>query len=98
MSDMPDERPSPEELDTLAELSRALGRDPLPAGLVDRLNALVTWADVDAELAALLDDNVLVGTRGPAVAGTSRRFELADGSITIELTMPTSVASQQVRG
>jgi len=76
----------PDDAALLADVGRALGFDPPPAGLVARAEGLISYMDVDRELVALLEDaGDLVGARG---ASTRERlaFELGDGSVSIELS------------
>jgi len=59
----------------------------VPPGLIERARGLLAWADVDGDLAALLDDadRELVGTRGGA-APTSLEF-VTDGGVVVELAI-----------
>jgi hypothetical protein len=89
--DEPVEEPTPDERDLLAELAGALA-DPADAAglaeLVERCEGLLSWIDVDHELAALLGEAVAEppGTRGSATTG-SLVFRLDDGSVTLEVTV-----------
>ncbi len=75
---------SDDEAPLLAELGRAVGSDPVPDGLIERAAGLVAWFDVDAEIAALLDEAAEpAGTRGGTT--TAVRFATADRSTEIEL-------------
>jgi hypothetical protein len=51
----PDDMMSDADRELLAALGEACGDDPLPVGIIDRADALLTWADVDEELAELLE-------------------------------------------
>jgi hypothetical protein len=88
MNDTFDTEPIPtDDLRLLTDVGRALGSDPLPAGLIERAQALGELRDVDRDLADLLDDaaSELTGTRGQLTAGSRLAFELADGSVSLEL-------------
>jgi len=86
----------------LDELGRALGPDPLPAGLLDRAEGLLTYMHLDRELAALLDDPAaaMAGTRAPAApdAGVGGRleFEVEDGSVSLELSVDRDRVAGQI--
>ena len=73
----------------LAALGEAWGDDPLPVGIIDRADALLTWADVDEELAALLETSSteLAGTRGASASDTVLEFQVADGTVVIEVDL-----------
>jgi hypothetical protein len=87
MSDMPDALP-PDDARLVDDLRAALGPDPLPAGLLDRAAGLLGWMDVDHELATLLEEAAVEpsGTRGSGDA-TVMTYEVADGSVTVELVV-----------
>jgi len=92
MSDEHDEHDqamTDEDARLLAELGRALGPGTHPPGLIERVNALVEFADFDRQLAQLLETGTaeLVGTRGPAAATPAMRFEVAGGSVAVEVTV-----------
>ena len=82
----------------LAALGQAIA-DPVPPGLVDRAIGLITWADVEGELAALLDDadRELTGTRGGAPASTALEFITPEG-VVVELTVDDGTLEGQVLG
>jgi hypothetical protein len=81
-----DDALSAEQLRLLADLGRALGPDPLPSGLIERAEQLLAYRDLDADLAALRDEAAAepAGLRGGAPT-TRLRFDLADGSVAVEL-------------
>lgn len=72
------------ERSLLGPLGAALGDDPLPGGIVERAEALVTWFGVDDELVALLEEQSeeMAGTRGGA---TGMSFATPDGTTEIEI-------------
>lgn len=92
---------APDEPDRL--LLDALAAALPPAGpsddLIARCEPLLTWADVDAELAELLEQAPaeLAGTRG---GGTSAdlEFTLDDGSCVIELRLGDEALHGQILG
>jgi hypothetical protein len=85
----PDEVMSEADRELLAALGDAWGDDPLPVGIIDRADGLLTWADVDEELAELLETSSteLPGTRGASLPGTSLEFQVADGTVVIEVDL-----------
>jgi hypothetical protein len=85
-----------EDAGLLAELSEALGRDPLPAGLLDRAEGLLAWMDVERELAGLLDDAdvELAGTRGGVTTGLV--FATPGGDVAVEVTFEDGGLAGQV--
>ena len=82
----------------LAALGQAIA-DPVPQDLVDRAIGLITWADVEGELAALLDDadRELTGTRGGPSAPAALEFVTAEG-VAVELTVDDGMLEGQVLG
>jgi hypothetical protein len=82
------------ESDDLAPADRELLRELAAAtrasehdvdGLIDSCEGLLTWLDVDAELAALLDQSVeAAGTRGGTAPSTTLEFAVADGTCVVE--------------
>ena len=90
MSDTPEEPLPAEDARLLDELRAALGADPMPPGLVARAEGLVAFAGVDRELAELLEASAAepAGVRGgPAEAAQPLVFEVADGSIGVEVVI-----------
>jgi hypothetical protein len=81
-----DESLSAQEARLLAELGRALGSDPIPAGLVERAEELLALKDLDSALVELLDRSAAepAGMRG-GTARTRLEFEVGDGSVALEL-------------
>ena len=92
-----DDALTPEQTRLLADLGRALGPDPLPPGLIERAEQLLAYRDLDAELAALRDEAATepAGLRGGA-STTRLRFDLADGSVAVELDPQRDRLSGQV--
>ena len=84
-----DDTMSEADRELLSALGEAWGDDPLPVGIIDRADALLTWADVDEELAALLETSSteLAGTRGAAASDTVLEFQIADGTVLIEVDL-----------
>ena len=84
----------------LAALGEAWGDDPLPVGIIDRADGLLTWADVDEELAELLETSSaeLAGTRGASTADTVLEFQVADGTVLIEVDVAAGGVTGQVLG
>jgi hypothetical protein len=84
----------------LAALGEAGGDDPLPVGIVDRVDGLLTWADVDEELAELLETSgvELAGTRGASLPDTVLEFRVGDGDIVIEVDLGNGALAGQVLG
>jgi hypothetical protein len=90
MTDEADDRAPADDERLLRELGSAMGSESLPDGLVDRVDGLLAWADVDHELAALLDASAAepAGRRGASAApGDELSFELADGDVTVEVAI-----------
>lgn len=84
----------------LAALSDAWGDDPLPVGIIDRADGLLTWADVDEELAVLLETSgaELAGTRGASLSDAVLEFRVADGAVVIEVDLGSGAVEGQVLG
>jgi hypothetical protein len=98
MSDGRDEADNHADARLVAELGRALGPDMPPPGLVERANGLLAFAGLDREIAQLLEmsSGELVGTRGPAAPGAALRFEVADGSVAVEVSPASGRIDGQV--
>ena len=96
----PDELMSDADRELLAALGDAWGDDPLPVGIIDRAAELLTWADVDEELAELLETSSaeLAGTRGASASDTVLEFQVADGTILIEVDFARGGVQGQVLG
>ena len=96
----PDELTSDADRELLAALGDAWGDDPLPVGIIDRAEGLLTWADVDEELAELLETSAAetAGTRGASVSGTVLEFQVADGTVLIEVDLGGDAVAGQVLG
>ena len=95
-----DEVMSDADRDLLAALGEAWGDDPLPVGIIDRADGLLTWADVDEELAELLETSSaeLAGTRGASLSDTVLEFRVGDGNIVIEVDLGSGPLAGQVLG
>ena len=95
-----DEAMSDADRELLAALGDACGDDPLPVGIIDRADGLLTWADVDDELAELLETSnaELAGTRGASTSGTALQFQVGDGTVLIEVDLGTGGVTGQVLG
>jgi len=98
MSDGQDEAASADEVRLLAEIGRAIGPDALPPGLVERAEGLAAFANIDLELAELLDTAAAepAGVRGSATTGRPLAFQVADGSIAIEVVVDRDRLAGQV--
>ncbi len=96
-SDFEPEQLSADDARLLADLGQALGRDDPPEGLVGRAEGLVAFMDVDRELVELLDAAAAepVGSRGLGVSDRLA-FELADGSVSLELSLDGHVLAGQI--
>jgi hypothetical protein len=96
----PDELMSEADRELLAALGDACGDDPLPVGIIDRADALLTWADVDEELAELLETTSaeVAGTRGASQSDTVLEFQVADGTVLIEVDLGSGGITGQVLG
>ena len=95
----PDELMSDDDRELLDALGDAWGDDPLPVGIIDRADGLLTWADVDQQLAELLETTSaeMAGTRG-APSGTVLEFQVADGTVLIEVDLGGDAVAGQVLG
>lgn len=96
----PDESMSEADRELLAALGDACGDDPLPVGIIDRADGLLTWADVDEELAELLETTSaeVAGTRGASQSDTVLEFQVADGTVLIEVDLGSGGITGQVLG
>jgi hypothetical protein len=96
----PDELMSEADRELLAALGDACGDDPLPVGIIDRADGLLTWADVDEELAELLETTSaeVAGTRGASESDTVLEFQVADGTVLIEVDLGSGGITGQVLG
>jgi hypothetical protein len=95
-----DEVMSDADRDLLAALADACGEDLLPVGIIDRADGLLTWADVDDELAELLETSSAEpsGTRGASPSGTALQFQVGDGTVLIEVDLGSNIVAGQVLG
>jgi hypothetical protein len=96
----PDDMMSDADRELLAALGEACGDDPLPVGIIDRADGLLTWADVDEELAELLETSSaeLAGTRGASLSDAALEFQVADGTVLIEVDLARGGVEGQVLG
>ena len=96
----PDEMMSDADRELLAALGEAWGDDPLPVGIIDRADGLLTWADVDEELAELLETSSaeLAGTRGASMSDTVLEFQVADGTVLIEVDLAAAASRARCSG
>lgn len=80
---------SVDEARLLARLGEMLGSDPPPAGMQQRLQALLTLRDMDRELLELLQQSTAepAGMRGEVDTADRLAFVLADGSVSLELVV-----------
>jgi hypothetical protein len=99
MTDEADDMIDDADRRTLDALGDALGRETLPDGLLDRAAGLLAWADIDHELASLLDEADLeqAGTRGAAI-GSLLEFRLDDGTIVIDVDIDERAVRGQIVG
>ena len=81
-------------------LAEAIGGPRPPIDLAARCEGLLAWADIDSELAMLLDQPVAeaAGTRGATSAATALEFVVDDGSCVIELNISQDGLRGQVLG
>jgi hypothetical protein len=91
-----DDEMSPSDRILMQSLAQAVGTTEPPTDLIARCEGLLTWLDVESELAVLLDQPVAeaAGTRGAASSATTHEFAIDDGSCVIEL----DVSSEHLRG
>jgi hypothetical protein len=96
----PDELMSDADRELLAALGDAVGDDPLPVGIIDRADGLLTWADVDEELAELLETSSAetAGTRGASLSATALEFQVADGTVVLEVDLASGGVEGSVLG
>ncbi len=80
-------------------LAEAIGGTRPPIDLTARCEGLLAWADVDSELAMLLDQPVAeaAGTRG-ATTAAALEFVVDDGSCVIELDISEGGLRGQILG
>jgi len=95
-----DDEMSDADRELLAALAEAQGDDPLPVGIIDRADGLLTWADVDEELAELLETSSAeqAGTRGASLSEEVLEFQVADGTVVIEVDLGRRGVEGQVLG
>jgi hypothetical protein len=98
MSSPNEEMMASEDARLLAELGQALGPSTQPPGLVERVEALVVFADFDRQLARLMEteSGELVGTRGAATPTEAMRFQVDYGSVAVEVLVARGRLSGQV--
>ncbi len=95
-----DDEMSPEDRVLMKALTEAVGSPQLPPDLLERCAGLLSWIDVDAELAVLLDQPVpeAAGTRGASSVDSTLVFTVEDGSCVIELTPSENALRGQILG
>lgn len=99
MTDTFDDEPASADDARLVErLGRAIGPDPAPTGMLDRLEGLLAYREVDQELLELLQDTARepVGMRGTVDVQDRLAFELGDGSVSVELVPERGLLRGQV--
>ncbi len=99
MIDNPEDEPTTvDEQRLLDRLGESLGSDPMPAGMLQRIEGLLAFRDVDRELLELLQDTAAepAGMRGIAGSVDRLTFELDDGSVSVELVPATDGLRGQV--
>src|SRR6185295_4949554 len=91
---------SPSDRILMNALAEAMGSPPLPPDLLERCEGLLSWIDVDAELAMLLDQpaSEAAGTRGATSLDSTLVFTVEDGSCVIELTPSENALRGQILG
>jgi hypothetical protein len=91
---------SPADEALMRALAEALGTRQPPIDLVPRCEGLLSWIDIDAELAMLLDEPVMeaAGTRGAASPTSTLVFTVDDGTCVIELVPERDVLRGQLLG
>jgi hypothetical protein len=96
----PDDEMSAPDRNLMRALAEAIGGQRPPIDLVARCEALLSWIDVDSELAILLDQPVAeaAGTRGATSSALTFEFAIADGSCVIEVTLPDGGLRGQLLG
>ncbi len=96
----PDDEMSSSDRILMMALAEAIGAQRSPIDLAARCQGLLSWIDVDSELADLLDQPVAeaAGTRGAAAPTTALEFAVEDRSCVIELTPSENVLRGQVLG
>jgi hypothetical protein len=94
-----DDEMSPSDRALMQALAEAIDAPPPPTDLVARCEGLLTWIDLDAELAMILDQPVAeaAGTRG-VVSAPTLEFVVDDGSCVIELDVSLALLRGQVLG
>lgn len=83
----PDESMSAEEARLLSRLGGAIGADPPPAGMAQRVEGLLAFREVDRELLELLQDAAAepAGMRGAVARDERLAFDLGAGQVSLEL-------------
>lgn len=99
MSDTDDEMSAADRI-LMQALAEAIGGPRPPIDLAARSEGLLSWIDVDAELAMLLDQPVAeaTGTRGATSATAMLVFAVDDGSCVIELDVSSGGLRGQLLG
>jgi hypothetical protein len=85
--------------DELGERLRAMfaAEDPVPPAAIEAARAAFGWRDIDAELAALVSDSLIVSAAN--VRGTPPRLlSFATDSVTIELEVTAEEGTARILG
>jgi hypothetical protein len=100
LPDEPIEQPDARDRALLGALAAAIGPPVDTDDLIDRCQGLLTWIDVDAELAVLLDQAPaeLAGTRGTGDTSSDLEFTVGDGTCVIEVKLGERHLRGQVLG
>jgi hypothetical protein len=100
LPDEPNDPPDERDVALLGALAAALGPADSSDELTDRCRGLVTWIDIDAELAVLLDQAPaeLAGTRGAGGTSADLEFTVDDGTCVIEVKLGDGHIRGQILG
>jgi hypothetical protein len=91
-----DDTPDASDRTMLDALAAAFGPSRPVDDLIDRCQGLLTWIDIDAELATLIEQAPaeLAGTRGGGSTSADLEFTVDDGTCVIEI----KIVGGRVRG
>ena len=100
LPDEPHDQPDERDRALLGALAAALGPASGSDELIDRCQGLLTWIELDAELAVLLDQAPaeLAGTRGSGDTSADLEFTLDDGTCVIEVKLGDGRIRGQILG
>jgi hypothetical protein len=88
--------PTPDEQRLLDALRRAVPDEQPPPGFISRAEQLLTYLDLERDLAELLEQPAEpVGMRG-GDSGAALAFGTADGSVAIDVTVDRATVTAQV--